>query len=165
MVGAGVVGLAIARELQSRGARVVVHERSGIGAGASGVQPGGVRQQWGTRVACRLARESVGFWREVNQHLHPRVPLQLRASGYLFLGYSETLWHVSNVFEMVTTPATFFYRRPFSGHKPQVQPAARPAPVRWRNRCAPPHRATAKPNEIAYMAGIEMFSRVTDDVA
>ena len=39
-----------------RGREVVVLERAGVGAGASGVQPGGVRQQWGTRVACRLAR-------------------------------------------------------------------------------------------------------------
>ena len=89
VVGAGVTGLAIARELRLRGLSVAVLEREGIAAGASGVQPGGVRQQWGTRVACRLARESVGFWREVNQHLDPRVPLELRASGYLFLAESD----------------------------------------------------------------------------
>jgi glycine/D-amino acid oxidase-like deaminating enzyme len=47
-----------------------------VGAGASGVQPGGVRQQWGTRVACRLARESVAFWRE---------HCAFRACGYLFV--------------------------------------------------------------------------------
>ena len=48
VVGAGVIGLAIARELSRRGASVAVFERTGVGAGASGVQPGGVRQQWGT---------------------------------------------------------------------------------------------------------------------
>src|SRR2546421_11020562 len=62
VVGAGVVGLAIARELGRRGARVAVFERTGIGAGASGVQPGGVRRQWGTPVACRLAGESADFY-------------------------------------------------------------------------------------------------------
>jgi sarcosine oxidase, subunit beta len=89
VVGAGVTGLAVARELRLRGVDVAVLEREGIAAGASGVQPGGVRQQWGTRVACRLARESVAFWREVNQHLDPRVPLELRASGYLFVAESD----------------------------------------------------------------------------
>src|SRR3954453_8430294 len=89
VVGAGVVGLAIARELRRRGIDVVVYERSGIGAGASGVQPGGVRQQWGTRIACRLARESVAFWRDVDVRLRSRVPLELRRSGYLFVAQSE----------------------------------------------------------------------------
>jgi sarcosine oxidase subunit beta len=85
VVGAGVVGLAVARELRERGRRVVVLERSGIGAGASGVQPGGVRQQWGTHVACRLARESVEFWRDADERLNSRVPLTLRRAGYLFV--------------------------------------------------------------------------------
>src|SRR5215831_1382270 len=89
IVGAGVVGLAIAREVRARGADVVVLERSGVGAGASGVQPGGVRQQWGTRVACRLARESVAFWREADERLSSRVPLVLRHGGYLFVAHSE----------------------------------------------------------------------------
>ena len=92
VVGAGVVGLAVARELRKRGRRVLVLERTGIGAGASGVQPGGVRQQWGTRVACRLARESVAFWREADERLDSRVPLVLRRAGYLFAARShETL--------------------------------------------------------------------------
>ncbi len=89
VVGAGVVGLAIARELQGRGVEVVVLDSAGIGAGASGVQPGGVRQQWGTRVACRLAVESVAFWRDVDRRLESRVPLTLRRGGYLFVAQSE----------------------------------------------------------------------------
>jgi sarcosine oxidase subunit beta len=89
VVGAGVVGLAVARELRGRGHRVAVLERTGIAAGASGVQPGGVRQQWGTRVACRLARESVAFWQDADAQLDSRVPLTLRRSGYLFVARSR----------------------------------------------------------------------------
>ncbi len=89
VVGAGVTGLAVARELATRGAAVAVVERVGIAAGASGVQPGGVRQQWGTRVACRLAREAVAFWREANERLDPRMPLELRPCGYLFVAESD----------------------------------------------------------------------------
>jgi sarcosine oxidase subunit beta len=89
VVGAGITGLAVARELRERGHDVVVLERTGVGAGASGVQPGGVRQQWGTRVACRLARESVAFWRDIDRRLRPRVPLTLERSGYLFVARSD----------------------------------------------------------------------------
>lgn len=90
VVGAGVTGLAIARELRSRGLTVAVVERAGIGAGASGVQPGGVRQQWGTRVACRLARESAAFWAEVESRLESRVPLTFGRCGYLFVAQTES---------------------------------------------------------------------------
>jgi sarcosine oxidase subunit beta len=89
VVGAGVVGLATARELQRRGARVAVFERRGIGAGASGVQPGGVRRQWGTPIACRLARESAAFYARADELLEPRVPLGFRRCGYLFVAHSE----------------------------------------------------------------------------
>jgi sarcosine oxidase subunit beta len=89
VVGAGVVGLSVAFHLQERGASVVVVERSGVGAGASGMQPGGVRQQWGTRVNCLLARESVAFWHVVRQRLDMRVDPGFRACGYLFLAHSE----------------------------------------------------------------------------
>ena len=84
VVGAGVVGLAIAREVAGRGARVAVFERAGIGAGASGVQPGGVRQQWGTPIACRMARESAAFYADADERLDagaarlPRVRLPVR---------------------------------------------------------------------------------------
>jgi sarcosine oxidase subunit beta len=89
VVGAGVIGLAIARELVGRGVRVAVFERSGIGAGASGVQPGGVRQQWGTPVACRLARESAAFYADADSRLASPVPLGFRACGYLFVAHTE----------------------------------------------------------------------------
>ena len=68
---------------------MVVYERAGIGAGASGVQPGGVRQQWGTRVNCVLARESLRFYRGLMHRLEGRVDPGFRACGYLFLAHSE----------------------------------------------------------------------------
>ena len=83
------IGLAVARELGRRGARVTVYERTGIAAGASGVQPGGVRQQWGTRIACRLARESAAFYSQAEEQLESPVPLGFRRCGYLFLAHSE----------------------------------------------------------------------------
>jgi sarcosine oxidase subunit beta len=88
VIGAGIVGLAVAHELKSRGLSVYVFERSGIGAGASGVQPGGVRQQWATSVNCRLARESVAFYADASERLGSDVPFRLDRCGYLFVADS-----------------------------------------------------------------------------
>jgi sarcosine oxidase subunit beta len=88
VVGAGIVGLSIAYHLVQRGASVRVLERSGIGAGASGVQPGGLRQQWGTQVNCLLARESAGFYANARESLRMRVDPGFRNCGYLFLAHS-----------------------------------------------------------------------------
>jgi sarcosine oxidase, subunit beta len=84
-----VVGLSIAFHLAERGASVIVYERTGIGAGASGVQPGGVRRQWGTRVNCLLAAESLRWFADARDRLGMRFDPGFRACGYLFLAHSE----------------------------------------------------------------------------
>jgi glycine/D-amino acid oxidase-like deaminating enzyme len=90
VVGAGVTGLFLAYELGELGAgSVVVYERTGIGAGASGVQPGGIRQQWGTGVNCVLARESLVFYRDAKERLGMRVDPGFQPCGYLFLAHSS----------------------------------------------------------------------------
>jgi sarcosine oxidase subunit beta len=86
IVGAGITGLSTAFHLGERDAgRIVVYEREGIGAGASGVQPGGVRGQWSTRVNCELARRSLAFYHRLDERLAPRVDPGWRPCGYLFL--------------------------------------------------------------------------------
>src|SRR5207249_1168494 len=92
IVGAGITGLSVALHLAERGAGPVrIYEREGVGAGASGVQPGGVRLQWGTEVNCRMAQESLAFWHEADERLQPRVELGWRACGYLFLAHSDAV--------------------------------------------------------------------------
>lgn len=84
IVGAGITGLSIAWHLAQTGASVIIAERDGVGAGASGIQPGGVRQQWTTRVNCELARESVAFYRDIGRTLPSPANPALEACGYLF---------------------------------------------------------------------------------
>lgn len=91
VVGAGIVGLAVARALRERGASVIVCERTGTGSGQSGIQPGGVRRQWGTATGCRLATESFAFWGEAQSLLESPVELRFRECGYLFLAHSEPM--------------------------------------------------------------------------
>jgi glycine/D-amino acid oxidase-like deaminating enzyme len=92
IVGAGVTGLSIAFHLAERGIGPVrIYERSGVAAGASGVQPGGVRLQWGTEVNCRMAQESLAFWRQAQDRLGARVELGWRACGYLWLAHSDAV--------------------------------------------------------------------------
>jgi sarcosine oxidase, subunit beta len=90
IVGAGITGLSVAWHLARRSVgSVTVYERSGVGAEASGVQPGGVRQQWSTRVSCDLALESVAFYRDIAARLETRVAPRLDQGGYLFVADSE----------------------------------------------------------------------------
>ncbi len=90
IVGAGVTGLSTAFHLaQRRDRSVAVLERSGIGAEASGVQPGGVRQQWSKPLSCLLARESRGFYQEIGDRLQSTVRPRLEACGYMFLAHSS----------------------------------------------------------------------------
>lgn len=92
IVGAGVTGLSVAYHLVESGARgVEVFDRTGIAAEASGVQPGGVRQQWSTKANCRLARESFFFYREFGERLQIASPPVLECCGYLFVAESESV--------------------------------------------------------------------------
>ena len=93
IVGAGVSGLSIACHALERGlGPVTVYDGAGIGAGASAVQPGGVRQQWGSLANCSMARESRAFYLALGARLGLPVDASFDACGYLFLAdRDETL--------------------------------------------------------------------------
>jgi sarcosine oxidase subunit beta len=84
IIGAGVMGLAIAYNLAVRGLTdVVVFERGYLAEGASGRNGGGVRQQWSTEVNVRLMQRSVELCKSFAVELG--VNVWFRQGGYLFL--------------------------------------------------------------------------------
>lgn len=84
IVGGGVIGVALAFQLTRRGYRdVTVVERGLIGEGATAYATGGIRQQFTVAVNAQLARRSVEFFTEFEEHTGS--PLEFRQHGYLFL--------------------------------------------------------------------------------
>ena len=90
IIGAGVMGLALAYNLAAAGARrIVVLDAHYLAWGASGRNGGGVRQQWSTEMNIRLMQESLelcaGFAQEMG------INVWMRQGGYLFLARTEAM--------------------------------------------------------------------------
>ena len=88
IIGAGVMGLAIAYNLAARGCkRIVVLDAHYLAWGASGRNGGGVRQQWSTEMNVRLMQESM----EICAHFAEEMGINvwMRRGGYLFLARTD----------------------------------------------------------------------------
>jgi sarcosine oxidase subunit beta len=90
IVGGGISGLSIAWHLAARiDGGICVYDGAGIGSGATAIQPGGVRQQWATRLTSAMSREAYSFYSDVDALLEPAVSPGLTACGYLFVAEDE----------------------------------------------------------------------------
>ncbi len=90
IIGGGVIGCSIAYHLAQLGVTdVVVFERKRIASGATGICPGGIRQQFEGEAECVLAQRSMRFFERVNEFLEPEMPFVLERTGYLFLAENE----------------------------------------------------------------------------
>jgi sarcosine oxidase subunit beta len=86
VAGAGAVGASVAYHLALLGARdVVLADRAGVAAGATGKAMGGIRQQFSTAEEVALVRESLPLFRELGAPLFDPV-------GYLFAATTEDGW-------------------------------------------------------------------------
>ncbi|WP_407270129.1 NAD(P)/FAD-dependent oxidoreductase [Radiobacillus sp. PE A8.2] len=90
IVGAGITGCSIAYFLAEKGCtNLLVIDKGGIASDITGICPGGVRQQWGTEINCRMSKFSVDFFERINEHLQPEKEIKFRSVGYLNLLHSE----------------------------------------------------------------------------
>ena len=89
VIGGGIVGCSAAYNLAKRGVRdVVLLEKGFLASGATGRCGAGVRQQWGTRQNCLLARESMKLLENLPEVLEEDVDIELKQRGYLLLSFS-----------------------------------------------------------------------------
>ena len=90
VIGGGVVGASVAYHLATRGfGRVVLVERSYLASGSTGRCGAGVRQQWGTKLNCLLARESVRMFERMDEELGYDRSVEFKQGGYLLLAYTD----------------------------------------------------------------------------
>lgn len=83
IIGAGIMGSALAHDLSVKGRRVLVLDRGGICSGSSGVNAGGVRQQFTSEVNVRAATRSIQRISTFQEEFGVDVGFQ--QVGYLFL--------------------------------------------------------------------------------
>lgn len=88
IIGGGIAACAAAVALREAGLAVAVLERWRCGAGASGVNFGGVRQQGRHLAELPLARRARALWSDLHRRLGEGV--EFEATGHLKLARSET---------------------------------------------------------------------------
>jgi sarcosine oxidase subunit beta len=92
IIGAGCIGCSIAFHLAELGMKdILILEKEFIAGKATGICPGGIRQQWSNPLGCQLSKLSVQFFKNLQEALKPGNPLEFIQSGYLFLAYSENV--------------------------------------------------------------------------
>jgi glycine/D-amino acid oxidase-like deaminating enzyme len=88
IVGGGILGLSLAYQLCRTGWKdVVVCEKLGLNAGASGRCGGGIRAQWSTESNTELMLESQRLFETFTERLG--INIWFRQGGYLFLAKSD----------------------------------------------------------------------------
>ncbi|PKP55358.1 FAD-dependent oxidoreductase [Candidatus Atribacteria bacterium HGW-Atribacteria-1] len=82
------MGCCIAYNLAKLGCKdVVLFEKNSLSSGATGRCGAGIRQQFGTKMNCILARESIKIFENLSQELD--YDIELNQGGYLILAYTE----------------------------------------------------------------------------
>ncbi|MTI95572.1 MAG: FAD-binding oxidoreductase [Firmicutes bacterium] len=92
IIGGGIIGCATAYYLAKAGVTdVVVVERNYLSSGSTGRCGAGVRQQWGLKMNCLLAKESIRAFETLNEELDTGFDIEFKQKGYLMLAYNEKM--------------------------------------------------------------------------
>lgn len=90
IIGAGISGASIAYNLAKKGMKdIVVVDKSYLTSGATGRCGAGVRQQWGTKLNCILAKKSIEFFEHAKEILEYSGDIEFKQEGYLILATTE----------------------------------------------------------------------------
>ena len=89
---------------------------------------------------------TIYFTPEVTRQVINNIYTAMNDGGFLFIGYSETLWQVSDRFKLINTQDTFYYQKPFP-HETAVgyirsQPTTGPLPAETPQKITSPIRRT-----------------------
>lgn len=94
IIGGGITGVSIAYNLAKSGLKdIILLERKYLAYGATGRCGAGVRQQWGTKQNCILARESVKIFENIKDELNVDIDIEFKQKGYLLLAFTEKEWN------------------------------------------------------------------------
>ncbi|MBN2503840.1 MAG: FAD-binding oxidoreductase [Bacilli bacterium] len=86
IIGAGITGVSIAYNLAIQGVKdIVVVDKSFMTSGATGRCGAGVRQQWGTKGNCIMAKKSIEFFESATDTLEYDDDIEFKQEGYLIL--------------------------------------------------------------------------------
>lgn len=61
---------------------------------------------------------TIYFTPEVTRQVIHNIGATMNEGAFLFIGYSETLWQVSDRFKLINTQDTFYYQKPFPNEDP-----------------------------------------------
>lgn len=86
IIGGGISGVAIAYNLAKKGMKgIKVFDDNYMTGGATGRCGAGVRQQWGTKGNCILAKMSVDFFEKAQEELQYHRDIEFKQEGYLIV--------------------------------------------------------------------------------
>lgn len=90
IIGAGISGCSIAYNLAKKGVKdIIVIEKHYLTSGSTGRCGAGVRQQWGTKMNCMLAKASIEFFEKAQETLQYDRDIEFKQEGYLIVAANE----------------------------------------------------------------------------
>ncbi|WP_353894264.1 FAD-binding oxidoreductase [Proteinivorax hydrogeniformans] len=92
IIGGGIVGTSLAYHLACLGIKdIVVLEKDYLAAGSTGRCGAGVRQQWGLKMNCILAKESIAEFEKLSEMIPTDYDLEFKQKGYMMLAYDRNM--------------------------------------------------------------------------